>query len=81
MRPRRLSGSGPHTQLPLLWWGDGQRHARYSAQRPAHRSSLAKTEAELKGYSTKTYEALIEIYQMEIAEIEDARRSDMPDAA
>jgi hypothetical protein len=32
-----------------------------------------KTEAELMGYGTKTYEALIEIYQIEIAEILDAR--------
>jgi hypothetical protein len=34
-----------------------------------------KTEAELMGYGTKTYEALIEIYQIEIAEILEARSS------
>jgi RNA polymerase-interacting CarD/CdnL/TRCF family regulator len=42
-----------------------------------------KTEAELKGYGTKPYETLIELCQLEIAEIEDARRSryqDAPDA-
>lgn len=38
-----------------------------------------KTEAELLGYGTKTYEALIEIYHMEIAEIEDTR-SKQPNA-
>jgi hypothetical protein len=37
-----------------------------------------KTEAELMGYGTKTYEALIEIYQIEIAEILEAR-SKRPD--
>jgi hypothetical protein len=32
-----------------------------------------KTEAELMGYGTKTYEMLIALYQQEVAEIEAAR--------
>jgi hypothetical protein len=43
-----------------------------------------KTEAALMGYRTKTYETLIELYQMEIAEIEAARlkaSQETPDAA
>jgi hypothetical protein len=43
-----------------------------------------KTAAELKGHSIKAYDSLIALYQVEIATIEDARRSrsqDTPDAA
>lgn len=38
-----------------------------------------KTEAELRGYGTKTYETLIELYQREVAEIVEARSKQLGD--
>jgi hypothetical protein len=41
-----------------------------------------KTEAELMGYCSRAYQALIEIYEMELAEIEeDQSKRSPPDAA
>jgi hypothetical protein len=37
-----------------------------------------KTEAQLLGYDTKTYETLIDLYMQELAEIEEAAKSATP---
>ena len=43
-----------------------------------------KTEAELMGFGSNVYDALIKLYEMELAEIEEAQAkqsADKPDAA
>jgi hypothetical protein len=44
-----------------------------------------KTEAELMGFGTRAYQARIELYEIELAEIEEARskqsQGSIPDAA